>query len=87
MKVFASALALVRGLFGFVGLDFSPFLGLGFMKRPLFLLLWLKGVSGFVGWSSVSFSVSLDNEMNINRFVGLLVDFQLANSWLHLIRK
>ena len=87
LKVLSSALALVRGLVGLLVSVLVLVLGPGLTKKPFFLLFELKGVSGFVGWSSVSFRVSLDTDMHINRFVGLFLGFQLAKSWLHLVGK
>ena len=87
LEVFSSALALVRGLLGLLVLILVLVLGPGLTKRPFFLLLGLKRVSGFVGWSSVSLRVSLDINVNINRFVGLFVRFQLMKQWLHLASK
>ena len=87
LKVFSSGLALVRGLVGLLVSVLVLILGPGLTKRPFFLLFGLKGVYGFVDWSSVSLCVSLDTDVHINRFVGLFVKFQLAKSWLHLVGK
>ena len=82
--LFASALALVRGLLDLLVSILVSVLDPGLTNGPLLLLLGLIGVSGFMGWSSVRFIVSLDTDMDINRIVSLFVEFQIAKELVAL---